>query len=236
MFRGYAHKISQIEPLDDLIRLFIALKGNNSTWRDKFIAEFEDPLDQDRMDALITLDNCTAHGLEDIKGTNNEKDKDLVAAIALIEGYKTLSERTVLVLIELSGQGSSDLKTLAEAAAQVRQKLFVFLRKQEQDKIPSGFDNCQSLFLEFLDKRTSEYQATEDLFRDNQIQVSNIDKLIEAWGKGISKFIADAQQTLNIGTEKIEFGDPMAIAKFLCMHECVETLYARLVTNVSGNE
>jgi hypothetical protein len=101
------------------------------------------------------------------------------------------------------------------------------------DEVESFCDD--SLFLEFFDKLPSpDYTPavikqlknwTEALLSDRvpNLNETQINQLIQAWGKIIEKFVEDARTTGDV-----EPGEPETFAHFFCIHSELENLYTKL--------
>jgi hypothetical protein len=84
-----------------------------------------------------------------------------------------------------------------------------------------------SLFFKSLDAPFK--QLTEALLNDRSpdLNETNINPLIQAWGKAVQKFVDDARKK-GEQNGKVTPGEPETFASFFCIHNQLETLYSRL--------
>ena len=63
---------------------------------------------------------------------------------------------------------------------------------------------------------------------------SEVEKLINAWGTAVTKFVEDARKK-DEGGSRVNPGQSTTIAHFFCIHEQLEGLYSELSTSVALN-
>lgn len=225
---------------DVLQKLLAQIKTTGKSidnWLTKLQEETEDQPDKDRAKYLLYLTVVTGDGIAEVTQNDTTKKllgEDQIQVVELLEGYKRLSQRTIALLLEKSQSGSAKLKELADKAEASLATLYDLLDQVESYNPAIDFDECQQLFLNSLpiEKYPKAYAFTQELFRDHYLPLDlKLDNLLDAWGTGISSFINNAQQT-DKTSDTVKFGEPETIVDFLCMHDCLETLYSRLVTNV----
>jgi hypothetical protein len=85
-----------------------------------------------------------------------------------------------------------------------------------------------SLFLEFLEDEQLK-KMTEALLsdRDPNLHEQDINKLIQAWGKAVQKFVDDARKKGG-KDDRVTPGKPETFAHFFGIQNELETLYSRL--------
>ena len=232
----------------DLKKLVDALNNADKTWLGQLESKYPtDDLEiQGKIKTLQALDDFIkisflAEGKQFPSGKHDDNIHILGGLVTELEGYKNLTERYFSELCDLTETDSTQENAVRDARKQLFEKLtevkqYVF--QEEQGTPPSEFDACTDIFLQWLQKtqHPAEYQRTQELFRNksSDLTESDLNNLINAWGEAVASFVEDAQETKQSG-DPVKFGEPETVADFLCIHDRMETLYGRLVTNVSRN-
>ena len=213
------------------------LMGANDEWLKNLASAHSDDETEKKVETLIFLDKILRSSIPTTLQTGDDVKKALGLLVTETRGYQDLTERFFSDLRKPSGEDNQ----LEDAAVQKRSELIEVLNQvqnwllsQDGGSSPSEFDACTEQFLIFMGSNSSELDLTRQLFRDQTLPESDLkidlQKLTGAWGKAISSFVENAQDT--DGDDPLEIGDPATIANFLCIHERIETLYER-IGNVS---
>ncbi|MBD2157865.1 hypothetical protein [Leptolyngbya sp. FACHB-16] len=163
-------------------------------------------------------------------------DEALGRLVNEIRGYQDLTERFFSDLRRLTSKDQQ----LEQKAVETRNNLFTKLSQVQQWLIerkegtnPSEFGACTNQFLSRIQSNPRALSLTQQLFKNQQLELAESDlrTLIDVWGDVVSTFVEDAQDTDK--DDSLKLGNPETIAQYLCIHNRLETLYARLSTNIS---
>lgn len=114
-------------------------------------------------------------------------------------------------------------------------QLKVSLDAVDDDFLDNVTTLCSNpLFLRFLEDdkvRTWTQQLMDD--QAPALTDSEVQRLIDAWGIAVTKFVEDARKNTDGG--QVEPGQSKTIAHFFCIHDQLEGLYSELSTAVAVN-
>lgn len=178
------------------------------------------------LNQIITRLNSTPQNTDELK-----------EAVTLVDGYlKIVSILDIKpYLIDQTDKNVEDVKNLHQEVLNFNNRLITSIKVVEEttldltDEIESFCSD--SLFLEFLRKLSTPdlVKLTEALLSERipNLDDTQINQLIQAWGKVVHKFVEDARKK-GEGNGRVTPGQSETFASFFCIHSELETLYTRL--------
>lgn len=164
-------------------------------------------------------------------------EKQLGRVVSEIRGCQVLTERFFSDVRRLTAKD----QPLENIAVTKRNELFQVVDQVQQWLLkevggisPSEFGACTNQFLDQMQAGSKALSLTQQLFKNQYLELAEVDlrAVTDAWGDVVSTFVEDAQDTTG-EKDSLKIGDPATIARFLCIHNRLETLYGRLESNVS---
>ena len=165
----------------------------------------------------------------------------LQSQVELTGGYLTMYRLFTKAINDLSEKADIN-KHHQELLMQYNQlklsldnQLKVSMEAVDDDFLDNVTTPCSDLlFLRFLkDKKVRTW--TQQLINDQApaLTDSEVEKLINAWGTAVTKFVEDARKNTDSG--QVEPGQSTTITHFFCIHDQLEGLYSELSTSVALN-
>ncbi len=193
-----------------------------------------------KINSSFTLEELTEAFVEKLTLTKPEalsSFEQLQAQVELTGGYLTMYQ---LLAVEISNNSAKDNinQAFQELQRHYNQLKMSLEAKASQEVDDDDFlDNVTTpcsdpLFLGFLENEEVR-DWTQQLMSDQAPALTNseVQKLIDAWGKAVTKFVEDARKDGN----QVDPGRTETIAHFFCIHDQLEGLYSELSTAVALN-
>jgi len=186
----------------------------------------------------FTLQDLTQEFTNNLPNSKNLSSfEELQAKVELTGGYLTMYQlfTRAIASIDDTSKKANINKHHQELLMQYNQ-LRVSLEAVDDDFLDNVATPCSDpLFLRFL-KEKKVRTWTQQLMNDRvpALTDSEVQKLIDAWGTAVTKFVEDARKDAN-DSDPVKPGQSTTIAHFFCIHDQLEGLYSELSTSVALN-